>query len=294
MSVNGTITTLRAGDYEARVAAVGASLVSLTHRGRHLVQSYPVDALADGYQGAVLVPWPNRVVGARYAVAGQEHQLPVNEVETGSALHGLASFQHWQPVEVDPAQGTWELDLPPVYGYPFDVRCTATYSLDAEQGLTVTLGGTNEGPTAAPFGVSAHPYLSCDERPLAECSLTVPATRVLLTDDRLAPTDEVAVDGTDADFRTPTLLGDRLVDNALTGLPAGEWEAVLTHPDGGAVRMTADARWVQVYTGDRIGHRGVAVEPMSCPPDAFNRDPGSVLLAPGQTRELWFRICDGG
>lgn len=290
MSVNGAVTTLRAGGYEATVASVGASLVSLTLDGRALVQAYAPEVLADGYQGATLVPWPNRVVGGRYAVDGVEHRLPVNEPETGAALHGLATFQHWDLVEVEEFSGVWELDLPPVYGYPFDLRCRVSMTLRAGTGLSVTISGTNEGTGPAPFGASAHPYLSCDERPLSECSLVVPAQQVLLTDDRLSPTQLVPVDGSEADLRRPRPLGDRLVDNALTDLPEGEWEALLTHPEVPGTRLVSDARWVQVYTGDRIGHRGVALEPMSCPPDAFNRDLDAVLLQPGETRSVSFRI----
>lgn len=294
MTVNGEITTLRAGEYAAQVATVGASLVQLTWQGLRLVQSRDAATVAEGYEGATLVPWPNRIVGGRYAVDGAVLEVPVNEAATGAALHGLGAFQHWQPVETTDSGGTWELDLPATPGYPFDVRCRVTYELDAASGLSVTISGTNEGDRPAPFGTSSHPYLSCDERPLAECTLTVPAQHVMLTDDRLAPTEVVPVDDTVADLREPTLLGDRLVDNALTGMPGGDWAVVLTHPDVTGVTLVSDAPWVQVYSGDRIGHRGVAVEPMTCPPDAFNSDLESVLLAPGATRTLSFRIASLG
>ncbi|MFK5644977.1 aldose-1-epimerase [Ornithinimicrobium sp. LYQ121] len=290
MTVNGTITRLRAGDYEATIGAVGASLLSLTHRGRHLVQPVDGDSLADGYQGRTLVPWPNRVVGGRYEVRGTAYQLPVNEAETGAALHGLAVFQRWDVVEVAADRGRWVLDLPASYGYPFEVECRVDHALDADEGLTVTVAGTNRGELAAPFGASTHPYLSCDTRPLAGCTLLLPAPSALLTDEDLSPTSTEPVAGTERDFRAPTLVGERLVDNAYTDLPAGHWAVELTHPDAVGVRMTSDARWVQLYTGDRIGRLGAAVEPMTCPPDAFNTRPDEVLLAPGATRELRLTI----
>lgn len=293
MSVNGRVTVLEAGDYRATVASVGASLLTLTLRGRHLVQPTAPDQLRTGYQGAVLVPWPNRVVGGRYAVAGTTYRLPVDEPDTGAALHGLAAFAHWDLLGTDGTCGRWELDLPPTPGYPFDLLCRARYTLDAELGLQVVASATNLGPTAAPVGLAAHPYLSCDDRPLAECSLQVPATQVLLTDDRLVPTTAAPVDGREQDLREPTLLGDRLLDHALTGLPDGTWEAVLTHPDTPATRLTSTAPWVQVFTGADLGHRGAGVEPMTCPPDAFNSDPEGVLLAAGGTREVQLRICGG-
>ena len=294
MTINGAITTLKAGDYEARIGAVGASLLSLTHRGRHLVQPVEGDALADGYQGRTLVPWPNRVVDGRYEVAGTAYQLPVNEVETGASLHGLAVFQRWDLTEVTGDRGRWVLDLPASYGYPFEVECRVDYALDAAHGLSVTVAGTNHGEHAAPFGASVHPYLSCDRQPLSGCTLHLPAASALLTDDRLGPTSTEPVAGTALDFTVPTLVGDRLVDNAYTGLPDGEWAVELTHPDAVGVRMTSAARWVQLYTGDRIGRLGAALEPMTCPPDAFNTHPAEVLLEPGATRELRLTISATG
>ncbi|MDQ3527716.1 MAG: aldose-1-epimerase [Actinomycetota bacterium] len=290
MTINGTITHLRTGDYEATIGAVGASLLSLTHRGRHLVQPFDEDSRAEGYQGRTLVPWPNRVVRGRYQVSGTAYQLPVNELETGAALHGLAVFHRWDIAAITADRGRWVLELPASYGYPFEVECRVDYALDPGLGLSVTIAGTNKGQHAAPFGASTHPYLSCDAQPLSGCTLHLPAPRVLLTDEDLSPTSIAPVTGTRRDFTTPTLIGERLVDNAYTDLPEGDWVVELTHPDAVGVRMTSDARWVQLYTGDRIGRLGAAVEPMTCPPDAFNRQPDDVLLAPGATRQLWMRI----
>lgn len=291
MTLNGTITQLRAGDYQATVAGVGAALLSLTYRGRHLVEPIGPAELGLGFEGRTLVPWPNRITGGRYAVRGTTHQLPVNEAETGAALHGLGTFQHWQAVDVEEHRGTWVLDLPATYGYPFDVGCRAVYELDADSGLRLTISGTNQGDEPAPFGASCHPYLSCDTRPLAECTLQLPAPTALLTDDRLAPAGTTDVAGTEMDFREPTVVGGRLVDNAYTDLPGGTWAVELTHPEAVGVRMTSDARWVQLFTGERPRRLGAAVEPMSCPPDAFNTDPGGVLLEPGGTRSVWLAIA---
>lgn len=287
MSVNGTVTALASGDYEARVASVGACLVSLTHRGRDLVLPFDPAVLAEGYQGRTLVPWPNRVVGGRYAVDGRVLDLPVNERATGAALHGYGASGPWTVVDSGDAGVTLELDLPATYGYPFDLVCRARFAL-AQDGLTVAVSGTNEGAEAAPFGIGTHPYLTCGA-PVDGCTLVVPAGRVLLTDRRSTPTELVPVDGA-LDLREPTVVGARSVDHAFTDLPPG-WAVELSHPQAGGVRLSSDAPWVQVYTGEELGRRGAAVEPMTCPPDAFNRDPDGVLLAPGQTRTLRLRIA---
>ena len=289
MTVHGSVVRLRAGAYEAQVAQVGATLLSLTRNGRHLVHPVAPGVLDDAWQGRTLVPWPNRVVGGRYAVAGTAYQLPVNEAATGAALHGLAAFQRWDSSALEPDRVVWVLDLPASHGYPFEVRCRVTYALDPDAGLSVRVEGENQGARPAPFGASTHPYLTCDGRPLDECTLTLPAGSVLLTDDHLSPTRVVPVGGTALDLRSPTPLRGVRLDHAFTALPA-TWAAELTHPTGGGVRLTSQAPWVQVYSGERLDRRGAAVEPMTCPPDAFNRDPHGVLLEPGATRTLSLQI----
>ena len=65
---------LRAGDYEAVIASVGASLRSLTYDGRDLVVPFEADEVRPAYRGATLAPWPNRVVD------GAVHRSAVSSV----------------------------------------------------------------------------------------------------------------------------------------------------------------------------------------------------------------------
>jgi aldose 1-epimerase len=53
------------------------------------------------------------------------------------------------------------------------------------------------------------------------------------------------------------------------------------------VTLWADERfpWLQVFTGAALkgqGEPGIAVEPMSCPADAFNSGESLITLAPGE------------
>ena len=74
----------------------------------------------------------------------------------------------------------------------------------------------------------------------------------------------------------------------------GRWRVGLRRPGTGrAVTVWADAEaypWLQVFTGDSLPEplrrtSGVAVEPMTCPPDAFRSGQDLVVLAPGQEFE---------
>jgi aldose 1-epimerase len=59
--------------------------------------------------------------------------------------------------------------------------------------------------------------------------------------------------------------------------------------DGRGLRVWADAAfgWWQVFTADTLDpprlRRSVAIEPMTCPPDAFRSGRDLILLEPGQT-----------
>ncbi|WP_315501210.1 aldose 1-epimerase family protein [Actinomyces radicidentis] len=319
--INGELIDLRAGDYEARVATAGATLVHLRRAGRDLVVPFDAEAsLPCGWQGRTLVPWPNRIKGSRYSYGGEEYLVPCNEPETGSALHGLVGWSDFQVASdtssEDAADGdvgeplsevTLELSLPASYGYPWALEVSVRYALDEVTGLTVTITSTNVGaalaaphvpgvPEAdgeqlpAPYGVSAHPYLTRSV-PADECVLTVPASTVLDADPQtMAPAGLRGIAGTEWDWREGRAVGETSTDNAYTDLPDGLWEVRLSGGEPGTVVMTADAPWVQVYTAEHLFRRGVAVEPMTCPPNAFNTGDGLVTLEVGQTHSFRYSL----
>ena len=93
------------------------------------------------------------------------------------------------------------------------------------------------------------------------------------------------------DFRSPTIIGASQLDHAFAGLPEGTWAATLRDPASGVgVSLSSDARWLQVYSTDYIDRVGVAVEPMSCPPNAFNSGTDVIALKAGETHTLSARI----
>ena len=68
---------------------------------------------------------------------------------------------------------------------------------------------------------------------------------------------------------------------------------VLKDPGGTGVGMAWDGAcpWLQIYTADKqppLPNRlGLAVEPMTCPPDAFNSGQDLVRLEPGARHRSW-------
>ncbi|HZX53155.1 MAG TPA: aldose 1-epimerase family protein [Ilumatobacteraceae bacterium] len=288
--------TLRRGDLVAEVASIGASLRSLQVGNRDLVLSFNAEEIRPLFRGCVLAPWPNRIAGGRWTYGGQEHQLAITEPARGHALHGLVAWLDWN--EIDSSADTVSLGttIVPQQGYPYQFDLTMRWSLE-EAALVGRLSAVNAGSEAAPFGCSIHPYLVAPGSDMNEWMLHVPATHELQVDDDLIPTMLTAVPEAH-DFHEPRPIGSAAIDHALHGFDftGGTSSVSLVDQQGDGVRVvfSAETPWVQVCTSDwpgRVGHRaGVAVEPMTCPPNAFATAPEMYLVAPGETSTASWRL----
>jgi len=202
--------------YTADVASVGASLRSLRIEGRDLIVPFAANEVRPAFRGAVLAPWPNRVVDGRYTFDSESRSLRITEPNRGHALHGLAAWLDFDLV----AQSAHTVELTaviePQAGYPHRVQITALYSLGAE-GFVTRISASNIGPSTALVGLSAHPYLVAGPGTVDDWFLSVPADRVMAVPRRLAPTGGVDVDG-DLDLRYGQSLSDVSVDHAYTSL----------------------------------------------------------------------------
>ena len=166
-----------------------------------------------------------------------------------------------------------------------------------------SLEATNTGPAAAPFGASIHPYLRAGPGVVDDWYLQLPAGSVLaVTSDRLIPLDlhPVTERASQFDFRHKRVIADTFLDHAFTDLsagPDGTFTVRLTDGAGGGVAISwgEECRWVQVHTADRPDPKtnriGLAVEPMTCPPDAFNSGRNLIILPAGHTTAVHWRLA---
>ena len=288
---SGREIVLQAEDYEARIVTVGAGLAGLRYRGHDLVVPHGVGECPPGYLGKVLMPWPNRVAGGSYSWEGTSYELPVDEPTFGTSLHGFVTFQEWEIAEADSSSVLLHTLIAARYSYPWTLAVSTRYSLDSDAGLTVELSATNIGEGTAPYGVGFHPYLAVDGLPADELELENPAAIIYEANDSMIPVAAHDVASFGLDFRSPAIIGTSRLDHAFAGLPEGTWAVTLRDPASGVgVSLSSDARWLQVYSADYIGRVGVAVEPMSCPPNAFNSGTDVVALGAGETHTLSARI----
>ncbi len=284
---------IRHGEQRAVVVEVGGALRAYAVGDRELLDGYSEHEMCTVGRGQSLIPWPNRLRDGSYEFAGERHQLPLNEPTRGNAIHGLIRWVNWSVSQRDNPQVRMEYLLHPQDGYPFALALALEYRLD-DRGLAVQTIATNVGERPCPYGAGAHPYLKSGPDFIDNCTLRAPGAKWIRTDDRAIPTASEPVDATDYDFRTPREVGATQLDTGYGALERdddGLARVELTAP-GSDVGVTLwqdeNYRYLMLFTGDSIPQadrrrRGLAVEPMTCAPNAFQTGEGLRTLEPGET-----------
>jgi aldose 1-epimerase len=127
-------------------------------------------------------------------------------------------------------------------------------------------------------------------------TLQLSAARRLEVDEQLMPAGPATPPPSDADFRQARTVGGAEIDHAYTEIDFVEEAATATVTDasgaGVRLRFGPGTPWVQVCTSDFPGgdRAGLAIEPMTCPPDALRSHEDLVLLQPGRTHETWWQL----
>jgi aldose 1-epimerase len=275
------------GDQRAVVVEVGGGLRTYSTAGRELLDGYRADEMSTSGRGQVLLPWPNRIQDGSYEFEGRRHQLPIDDVEEQHAIHGLVRWASWTVGEREADRVVIQHLLHPRPGYPFSLAVSVEYSLSAG-GLRVTTTATNVGSMTCPYGCGAHPYLRVGIEPLDSATLRSPGRTVFLSDERGIPIRSEPVEGTDFDFRRPRPIAGTKLDNAFTDLERdgdGVARVSLNGPEGD-VSLWVDESYpyLMLFTGDPlpdVNRRSLAVEPMTCPPNAFRTGESLIRLEPG-------------
>jgi len=280
------------GRQEVIVCEVGATLRAYSVGEHAVIDGFGPDEWSHSGRGQVLAPWPNRLADGRYEFNGVRAQAALDEPERRNAIHGLVRWLPWTLQTRHQNQLSLRLQLHPQPGYPFSLLLELEYHVGRD-GLIVTTRARSldEGPI--PFGLGFHPYLTAGPESVDGVILHVPARHTLDLDDRGLPTGALtAVEGTERDFTTSRFVGPAVLDTAYTTLlrdADGKARANLDAPGG----VTGATLWVDegfpylmIYTGDTLAEvqrrrRAVAIEPMTCPPNALRTGKDVIDLQPG-------------
>jgi len=301
-----------AGDRHVRIALHGAALLGFEvpfGGARH--------DLADGYRDAdevrrrpgsrfaIMAPFAGRIADARYRFDGVAQDLDPGVV--GSERASRHGFVRDVPFAVDRLDADDEgarvlletAAIRPRPGYPHAIDLGVNFSLD-DGGLTLEVRMHNVGEHAAPCFFGWHPYFRLADAEVDGWQLQIPAQTLIRTG-----ADLIALAGAEAyvalddapalDFRQLRRIGDSILDQGYTDLAAdtdGRIRTRLRDPASGlGIAVWQERGVMHAFTGDTLGRdarRAIALEPMECMADAFNRleCAEAIRLEPGRERRF--------
>lgn len=215
------LLTLDNGVLSCEIITLGAALRALSVPSR---TGHPVDVVLgydtleeyesrDGYLGAVVGRYANRIAAGRFSLNGREYTLAVNNGP--NHLHGgVVGYSHrvWAVEELTDCQAVLTLESPDgEEGYPGALSLRVTYRLEG-RALSLHYEALAQGDTVC--NLTNHSYFNLAGQgsgPALDQLLTLHASRYTPADATSIPLgtlEEVA--GTPMDFRSPTPLGQRI------------------------------------------------------------------------------------
>jgi aldose 1-epimerase len=273
--------------------------------------------LADGYRDAVeiaarpasrfaiMAPFAGRIADARYRFDGHAEDLqPGVTGGERASRHGFVRDVDFDIAALGAdgsgARVTLATDaIRPQPGYPHAIDLAVTFTLDAG-GLTLEARMRNVGGTAAPCFFGWHPYFRVAAGEVDGWQLQIPAQTLIRTG-----ADLIALAGAEAyvalddapalDFREPRRIGDSILDQGYTDLEAdadGRIRTRLSDPASGfGIAVWQERGVMHAFTADTVSRdarRAIALEPMECMADAFNRPEcaAAIRLEPGAERRF--------
>ena len=301
-----------AGNRRLRIARHGAALLSYEVAVAGVVQD-----LADGYRDAaevagrpgsrfaIMVPFAGRIADARYTFDGQPQDLQPSVVGADRASrHGFVRDTEFDVTALSADENGAQVTLStnairPQPGYPHAIDLSVTFTLDAG-GITLDVSMRNVGDSVAPCFFGWHPYFRLAASSVDGWQLQIPAQTLIRSGaDLIAlPGDAayVSLDDLPAlDFREPRLLGDSILDHEYTDLHAeadGRIRTRLRDPASGlGMAVWQESGVMHAFTADtasRDARRAIALEPMECMANAFNRPEcaQAIRLLPGAERHF--------
>ena len=278
----------------ALISTEGAALIGLSVDSFNLIEPNTSEGL---YAGKILAPWPNRIKDGKYSFNKKDYLLPINEVSKNNSLHGLVANSLWEITFQNQSKVILEylLDQPAIY--PGKLQLQVTYEI-IENGIEITVLSKNIGEISAPYGVSIHTYLVVGESVKNnELFLQIPADQFQEVDaERLLPIKLQPVTGTNFDFINSKKISDLFIDHAFKYSSNYPRSVSLLNAEGQGAEIIFDeqSKWIQIHTADRDlqadSRMAVAIEPMTCPPDAFNSGIDLIVLEPGKKHEYKLKI----
>jgi aldose 1-epimerase len=255
-----------------------------------------------GSRFAIMVPFAGRIADARYRFDGADHDLqPGAAPGKRESRHGFVRDADFALTELvagaGAARATLSTSVGRHPGYPFAIDLAVSFTLDAS-GLALTVRMRNGGEEPAPCFFGWHPYFRVSDGVADEWTLEIPAQKLVATGTDLIPLPGDAAyvpldEAPTLDFRRSRPIAGSVLDQEYSDLLAaadGRIRTRLTDPKSGfGITVWQERGVMHAFTGDtlkRDPRRSLALEPMECMADAFNRPEwaAALHLDPGAER----------
>ncbi len=168
----------------------------------------------EGFYGAVVGRYGNRIAKGQFELGGQQYQLELND--GSNTLHGGTNgffAKVWEVKHVTDSSIELQYISPDGdAGYPGKLEATVSYTLTSDNGLDIAYHATTDKATVVNLTNHAYFNLSGEgDNTILDHLLTIRADGYTPVDETLIPTGEIAsVENTPFDFRKPTPIGARI------------------------------------------------------------------------------------
>ena len=210
----------------------------------------------DGYLGATVGRYANRIAGARFSLGGREYRLTANEGE--NTLHGGEGFSKKKFSTVFADEDTLMLELVSPDGedgFPGRLTANVLFRLNDFNELQIIYSASSDRDTVV--NMCNHSYFNLrGEGSVLDHELMLNADRYTPVDDKLIPTGELKpVEGTDFDFRTPRKIAKGFYDHNFVLNEGKLCAEVYDGVSGRTMRVTTDMPGVQFYAAGMLTER---------------------------------------
>lgn len=245
-------------------------------------------------KGIKMLPFPNRIKHGKYSFEGQEYKLTINKPNEQNAIHGLITKALFDVAFIDCNEHRALTTLKYEYnqefsGYPFSFLVELTYILSGD-GVQIETIIKNTGNENMPIGDGWHPYFCINKQDLNKMYLQIPSKKYLEVDGNMIPTGEVIKDKA---FKKLSLIGDTKFDHCFIIEEKEENVETILIDQENKIKLVVwqsvgegKYNYLQLYTPSE--RNSIAIEPMTCAPDAFNNKMGLTIIKPNETLALSF------
>lgn len=209
----------------------------------------------DGYFGAFVGRYANRIAGASFSLNGREYGITANE--GGNTLHGGKGLSNsrFDMICAGESSVTFGIVSPDGSdGFPGRLDISVTYSFSEDNELKITYDASTDADT--PVNLTNHSYFNlAGSGDILSHELMINAPSYLPVDDELIPTGEIRpVEGTEFDFRKMRRIENGYYDHCFV-LAGGICARLYDAASGREMTVTTDMPGVQFYAGGATTHR---------------------------------------